>query len=299
MSTFNRNSPLVSVVLCTYNDEKYIAETIQSVLSQTFCDFEFIIWNDGSTDSTEDIIKSYSDSRIRYFYHENTGLGIALSLACKEAQGKYIARIDGDDICLPHRLQTEFDYLECNTNVVLVSSSVIYINEKGEQLGRSFPWTWHRNILHCINIVHPATMYRTDIYKQTCGYLNVLACEDRILWANMKKYGKFHIIKEPLIMYRVLSTSLSHVIDINSPYSRMLEIIRTKMTADDIVKEEDIKLQNLVYRLSKKKNVVAQPYVYKSSVEERLFSLLHYLLPEKLAANIVFFLKNIYAYLRY
>ena len=84
----------VSVVLCTFNDERTIKEAIESILCQSYNNFEFIIWNDGSTDGTEEIIKSYKDNRIRYFFHENTGLGEALRLACAEAKGKYIARMD-------------------------------------------------------------------------------------------------------------------------------------------------------------------------------------------------------------
>ena len=89
----NENKPLVSVVLCTYNDELYISQTIESVLCQTYTNFEFIIWDDGSTDGTASIIKSYKDQRIKYFYHINTGIGEAAGLACQQAQGKYIARL--------------------------------------------------------------------------------------------------------------------------------------------------------------------------------------------------------------
>ena len=88
MNKINQAShSLVSVVMCAYNAEKYIGETIRSVLNQTYRKFEFIIWNDGSTDSTESIVKSFKDDRIRYFYHANTGLGMALNLACKEVRG--------------------------------------------------------------------------------------------------------------------------------------------------------------------------------------------------------------------
>ena len=125
----------VSVVLCTFNDEKTIKEAIESILCQSYNIFEFIIWNDGSTDGTEKIIKSYDDNRIRYYYHENTGLGEALRLACAEAKGKYIARMDGDDICLPSRIQKQVEFLESHPDYVLVSSAVFYIDEIGEQIG--------------------------------------------------------------------------------------------------------------------------------------------------------------------
>ena len=127
MEVLDTKAPLLSVVLCTYNDERYIAKTINSVLSQSLSDFEFIIWNDGSTDRTEEIIKSFADKRIKYYFHSNTGLGTALALACKEARGKYIARIDGDDLCLPYRFEKEIGFLDSHPDYVLVSSSVLYM----------------------------------------------------------------------------------------------------------------------------------------------------------------------------
>ena len=299
MGASESSLPLVSVVLCTYNDERYIAQTMESVLGQTYKEFEFIIWNDGSKDETESIIKSFSDPRIRYFYHVNTGLGMALSLACQEAKGKYIARIDGDDICIPNRFEREVLFLETHPECVLVSSSVIYIDENAEMLGRSFPWTWNRNIKKKINIVHPASMYRLEDYKKTCGYLNVLGCEDRILWSKLKKHGSFHIIQEPLIKYRLITTSLSHYISTSDSYTKMLEIIRKKMELEKDVCNDDIIVQNNIYQLSRAKTIKKEKYRYKKSIDEILFSLLNFIIPEKMAESSVVFLKNIYALLRY
>ena len=299
MGASESSLPLVSVVLCTYNDEKYIAQTIESVLDQTFKDFEFIIWNDGSIDGTENVVRSFKDSRIKYYFHENTGLGMALSSACQEAKGKYIARIDGDDICMPYRFEREVKFLESHPEYVLVSSSVIYIDENGQMLGRSFPWTWSRNLRRNINIVHPGTMFRNEIYKKTGGYLNVKGCEDRTLWPKFLRYGDFYNIKEPLIRYRLLSTSLSHSYDPNSPYSEMMEIIRSKMASDEIVLEEDVELQNKIYELAKTKKMTSIPFSYFKSLEEKLFSVFSILFGEGIAESLVFFFKNIYAFFRY
>ena len=291
-------TPLVSVVMCTYNDERFIKETIDSVLSQSFSNFEFIIWNDGSTDSTEEIIKSFKDERIRYFYHENTGLGQALALACKEAKGKYIARIDGDDICFPYRLEKEVAYLESHPEVVLVSSSVIYIDENGETLGRSFPWTWNRNIKHQLNIVHPAAMFRKEVYENTCGYQDIKSAQDRILWSKMAKYGKFHIINEPLIKYRWIQSSLSHSIDPSSPYATILEVIRKKLCTDDIIQPIDTEYHNIFYQLSKKAGK-SSGWAYQQSYEEKLATVLGSIIGEKSSNSIITLFKNIFAYIRY
>mgnify|MGYP001537946173 FL=1 len=96
----------ISVVMSCYNSERFLRQSIDSILMQSYREFEFIIWNDGSTDSTEEIIKSYHDERIRYFYAPNQGLGSALAAACKEARGRYIARMDDDDIAMPCLLYT-------------------------------------------------------------------------------------------------------------------------------------------------------------------------------------------------
>lgn len=292
------SSPLVSVVLSTYNDEKYIKESIEAVLAQSFRDFEFIIWNDGSTDSTEAIIKSFQDDRIRYFYHENTGLGKALALACKEAKGKYIARIDGDDICLPCRFEKEVSYLESHPNVVLVSSSVFYIDEKGNTLGKSFPWTWNRNIKHQLNIVHPAAMFRRDAYIKTCGYQDVKSAQDRILWSKMAKYGDFSIISEPLIKYRWIQTSLSHMIDQSSPYAKILELIRQKLCSDFQISPVDIEYHNQFYQLSKSTGKsIGGDYYFTS--EEKMHRVLRKIIGEKSSNGFITFLKNIYAFIKY
>lgn len=289
--------PLISVVLCTYNDEKYIADTIQSVLDQTFRDFEFIIWNDGSTDRTESIIKSFNDERILYYYHENTGLGTALRLACEKAKGKYIARIDGDDICLPYRFEKEVDFLEKRPCYVLVSSSVIYISKEGKVLGRSFPWTWHRCQKRRFSIVHPAAMYRREAYDSTCGYLNLKACEDRLLWVSLIEKGKFRVIEEPLIKYRLLDTSLSHAYDMNSIYAKMLEMMRNKICDGTAPSKSDIELHNLLYDYAKKSK--SPNHIYTHSIEEKIYGLLLKFLGDKNSTEFVCFLKNIYCCLRY
>src|SRR5687767_7542953 len=99
------SQPLISVLLPVYNAEKYLRESIDSILKQTYSNFEFLILNDGSTDGSEEIIKSYSDPRIRYSKHENCGLAATLNKGIEQAKGEIIARQDQDDISLPERFQ--------------------------------------------------------------------------------------------------------------------------------------------------------------------------------------------------
>ena len=107
--------PKISVVMPAYNAEKYIGESIDSILNQTYGDFEFIIINDGSRDSTKEIILSYSDNRIVYLENEiNSGIVVTLNKGLKYATGEYIARMDADDIAVAERLEKQIEFMEKN-----------------------------------------------------------------------------------------------------------------------------------------------------------------------------------------
>lgn len=271
------NKPLVSVVMSCYNGEKYIGQTIESVLSQTYTNFEFIIWDDGSTDSSKDIVESYKDERIRYFYHENTGLGMALRLACEQAKGKYIARMDADDISLPERFEKEVDFLERHQECVLVSSAVRYIDKDGNELGRTFPCTddaiLKKSLLFSSMIVHPMVMMRREGYEKAGGYIPVKVFEDRIFWSRLAKYGKFSNITQVLGKYRLLNLSISHI---HSPYSSILYDFRTKMIKDDVISSSDVELYNAIYTISRKSHVSGTKVEqkYKKRFGDQLFELL-------------------------
>ncbi|MFK7983615.1 MAG: glycosyltransferase family 2 protein [Saprospiraceae bacterium] len=109
---------LVSVVMCTYNDEKFISEAIESILSQTYKKIEFIIVNDGSTDNTKNVILSFDDSRIKYLEHKrNQGQETSKNFGISKANGKYIAFMDGDDISLEERLEAQVDFMETHEDI--------------------------------------------------------------------------------------------------------------------------------------------------------------------------------------
>ena len=126
-------NPKVNVLMSVYNGEKYLREAIDSILGQTFKDFEFLIINDGSTDKTGEILKSYNDPRIKIINNEkNIGLTKSLNKGLRLARGEYIARQDADDISMPERLKKEVEFLEQNINVGLVGTDYLFINEKGK-----------------------------------------------------------------------------------------------------------------------------------------------------------------------
>ena len=124
------NNPLISVLLPVFNAEKYLYDSIKSVLEQTFQDFELIIVNDGSTDNSLEVIKKFTDQRIVLIDQPNKGLAAALNAGAAFCKGVFIARMDADDICSIDRFQKQADYLTRNPQVSVVSSAVIYIDEK-------------------------------------------------------------------------------------------------------------------------------------------------------------------------
>ncbi len=132
-------SPKVSVVIPVYNTERFLDESISSVLNQTLDDFELIIINDCSTDDSLNIIKKYmkKDKRIKFIGNKkNLGVAKAMNEGLKAAKGKYIAILGSDDIFLPNKLLIQYNYLEKNPHIFLVGSSAIYINEKGKEIRR-------------------------------------------------------------------------------------------------------------------------------------------------------------------
>jgi len=290
--------PLVSVIMCCYNEQRYIRESIESVLAQTYNDFEFIIWNDGSTDKTEEIIKSYNDPRIRYYYHKNTGLGEALRLACQEANGRYIARIDCDDICMPERFEKQVLFLENHPDYVLCSSGVYYIDAEGKVFGRRFPALKDKDIRRRITaITHPATMFRTESYRKAGGYYPLRSAQDRILWSRLLQQGKFANLMEPLIKYRVLNNSVSHVIQENSIYGNMIELIRKKICSDLEYNAEDVELHNTIYSLAKRSFVPTNVSTeYKLSIEEKIYKISKIFFSENVSTSIVYVFKNVYLF---
>ena len=125
--------PGVSVIMSVFNGEDFLADAIKSVLNQTFTNFEFIIVDDGSNDSSLAIIQSFQelDSRIKIIVHKNQGLAKSLNIGIEHSIGKYIARIDADDLCYESRLEKQYAFMEENHAVDLIGSSVDVINEDG------------------------------------------------------------------------------------------------------------------------------------------------------------------------
>ncbi len=161
----------VSVLTTAYNGERFIEETIDSILDQSFEDFEYIIIDDGSTDRTKEIIKKYKDKRIKYYYTgKNKGhlnLNNIINFGLSKCKGKYIARTDADDISLPHRLEKQVDYLNKHKDIFMIGASAIVIDEFGNEIKRiikrNYPsWLYKYSIGTSNSFVHSSIMFRNE-----------------------------------------------------------------------------------------------------------------------------------------
>lgn len=202
----------VSVLMSVYNSERFLKKAIDSVLYQSFNDFEFIIIDDGSTDNSLSILKSYSDPRIRIYSQENMGLNKGLAktfnLGIEKCKGKYIARMDSDDICDPKRLELQYNYLERNHDVSVLGTGVWYIDANGVRLRKYLLCCNHKDIKSYLSqgkacIVHPSTMIRKNIFKKV-GKYRFSTCEDFDLWFRISKISKIVNLPNLLYYYRVL-----------------------------------------------------------------------------------------------
>lgn len=208
----------VSVVLPAYNAELYLKESIDSILAQTFTDFELIVLNDGSIDRTEEIILSYQDARIVYVKNErNLGLIGTLNKGLALAKGEYIARMDADDISLPERFSRQVDFLEKNQEYVICGTSA-YRFYKDVSDGRAFNVPLDNEsirirLLFNSSFIHPSVMFRTDtIRNYNLNYSeDYKYAEDYFFWINILKCGKGFNFKEKLLYYRIVNTSQTAV----------------------------------------------------------------------------------------
>jgi len=206
-------SPLVTVLMAVYNGEKFLREAIESILNQTYTNFEFLIINDGSADSTEEIILSYNDDRIRYIKNaQNLKLIASLNRGLDLANGKYIARMDADDISLPERLEKQIRFLEKHPKVGVLGS---WVRTLGLQENYDVKFEQgHTNIrfkLFFNNYLHHPTVVlrRSVIEKYKLRYPNVLHAEDYALWIEMTNFCQIDILPEVLLKYRVHGANIS------------------------------------------------------------------------------------------
>lgn len=210
----NSSEPKLSVVMPIYNAEKYLAKAIESILNQTFNDFEFLIINDGSTDKSLEIINNYLDNRIKLISNEsNRGLIYCLNLGLNIAKGEYIARMDADDFSLARRFEKQVNFLDNNQEIAGLGAQANFINENDKIIGWSgveisklmIKWG---SFFGC-QILHPTLMMRANIYKKYLYDNNYLHAEDYELWTRVLLDYDLVNLNERLLNYRQSSDSVS------------------------------------------------------------------------------------------
>ena len=211
--------PALSVAMSVYNGEQFLAEAIDSVLAQSFTDFELLIVDDGSTDATPAMLRAYAakDARVRPIIRENRGLIVSLNQLLEEARAPLIARMDADDVCLPERFAKQIAFLASHPDYSVVGCWSDDIDEFGQ------PWTihgpdhplTHQDFLAAIEVngpllCHPATMFRRDVVLSVGGYHAAYKhCEDLDLWLRLASITKLGNIPERLIRYRHYANQVS------------------------------------------------------------------------------------------
>lgn len=207
----------VSVIMAVYNDAQYLGESIDSILGQTFSEFEFLIVDDCSTDESFSILEKYAakDERVKIFRHnQNRGLPYGLNELIREAKGKYIVRMDSDDVAESNRIKREIDVFKENENVDFVFSDTSLITRNGVDLCKSWRPTSVKDIINALDfhnyIPHPTVAVKKNILVENLYNECCLRGQDTELWKRLvKKNVRFYYLQESLLKYRLNPRNVS------------------------------------------------------------------------------------------
>ena len=220
-------APKISVLLSSYNHERYIRRTIESVLNQTYTDFELIIVDDCSTDHSKQVIESYTDPRIRaFFLNPNQGMGMAFNYSIKQATGEYLARIDSDDFWALDKLEKQLDYMEAHPETGACFSWAKVIDENENEVPSSIcdrgslfaarnrsqaEWLHQFYSKGCV-LCHTSAFIRRSVLAEVGIYnYSLKQIQDLELWTRIAKRYPLHVICEPLVYYRWFVSSAPNV----------------------------------------------------------------------------------------
>lgn len=210
---------MISVIMPAHNAEKFIKPAIESILDQTYKDLELIVVDDGSTDNTVEIVKTYvaEDDRVQLIQNQHGGANKARNTAIEAAQYPWIACMDADDVAHPQRLEKQLKMLQAHPEIVVLGSYMEQIDGEGNVIGhgRFGPTSVEEfNALdrtkHVAVIVNPTAMFNRDIaMKVGCYNERITAAQEVELWDRMSEYGALVVIPEPLLQYRIHGDSVS------------------------------------------------------------------------------------------
>ena len=310
-------APKVSVLMANYNGERFLASAIVSVLEQSYRDFEFIVVDDGSTDSSSAILRSFvsQDSRVKGFYFcHNRGFACALNYGLAQARGEYIARMDSDDLCHPNRLAKQIAYLEKYPKIFVLGCRTVNIDEQDKKIGKlggKVPFRCgrlliaRRMVLGEYFIHHPTLMVRKFCFEELRGYRECFPIgEDLDLYTRLlERYGAiFENLSERLYCYRRYKESLTgtHSIDIHVKIQILIlysAFCRRKGMDDPLAKIKKLNFRNLPLSNNIKKyltDVIFLMSFYPIFHEDNKISHLSSIMrAEKLLSNLPCILKNL------
>jgi glycosyltransferase involved in cell wall biosynthesis len=295
-------NPLISVLLPVYNAEKYLNEAINSILFQTFTNFELIIINDGSSDRSEEIIFSFSDDRINYIKNEtNLGLIETLNKGISLSKGKYLARMDNDDISMPERLEKQVAFMESNPEVGVLGTSFYNINKFGEIESKTIFPVSHSLLCWSLcffsPIAHPTVMFRRDVVINANGYnLEMLHCEDYDLWHRLSNKTRLANLPELLFKLRKHETNSSlifseiqlknSIVISQKMISRLIEneisdCLISKMWSKNIKSKDRVLVADLIFKIFKSINkqfdiLLSESKYLKRDFSFKIINLIHF-----------------------
>ena len=244
----------VSVLMGVYNGERYVRQAIESILNQSWRDFEFVIVNDGSTDATAAILASYDDPRLIIVDNEtNQGLARSLNIGLKRARGDYIARQDADDMSLPQRLDAQVRFLDAHPQITVVGSSLVEVDLAGIPRGKvtmpknGLVLRWHG--IFQSPICHCAAMFRRATVLEQGAYLLLSEAQDYDLWSRLLWSGHHMAnLSEALVQWRSVPEGISVTFS-KSQGRNFREIVRTNLRKFAPALGDDARLRDLVWRL--------------------------------------------------
>ena len=246
--------PKVSVVIPTYNRESFIEETIESVLNQTFKDFEIIVVDDGSTDNTKEKLKRFG-TKIKLIEQKNSERAVSRNNGVKNSNSEYIAFLDSDDIWIKDKLEKQVNILNTRPNVILAYGQCLRINEKSKPIKiakrqlNGFSGRVYENLLLRNFITSPTPLVRREYFNKTSGFQSqYIPYEDWEYWIRFSLMGDFHFIEEPVAYYRVHKEQ-----SVQNTNAKKIEDVTTSLLEDSFkldsvskeVKNKSLGLANL------------------------------------------------------
>jgi len=243
------SAPKVSVLLPVFNADRYLRLAIDSILTQTFTDFELIIINDGSTDGSRQILESYVDPRIQLIHQANAGLPISLNRAIKVARGQYLARQDADDVSLPSRLSEQVHYLDAHPQCALLGTAAQIIEEDTlSQRTLSHPTDngeiqikllFYNCFVHSSVMIRKAALDQSGLYPEDP---NKFPPEDYDLWLRIAQHGEINNLQKVLLHYRELPHSISRTkLELMQARARLMSLHRLQELVTESASNVDLR----------------------------------------------------------